>query len=1012
MRIIKPALTSSFLVILLIIPGFFISEQVTGNGEDIHTRSSLTSETNQTWPSFGYDMRRTQCNPNAMNLNMGNLRWKTEVGLDGQPVIGNNGTLYCSGDDGLYAINSSTGEILWTTSGIRGNTPAVGEDGTIYAIDNTVSRGRLFAVGPNGMMKWSGTATHSATIFSPCIDNDGNIVYGSWDGFIYSYSSDGDLNWKYEMFGKVWYSLCFDEDDNIYFLKQTWNETGYQFYLVALEQDGDVIYEVRAPAGCHLGPVMDEEGILYFSGSIYDIFRFHACYKNNGTLKWSIDLDDDTRITPSMDPNGNLYIPTQAGTLYCISPEGQVLWTFKANNSIYSTISIDGNGYLYFGCRNNFFYCLYPNGTVYWNFETDDYIDGENPCLDDRSNVYFGSSDGYLYSIGSLRPGKIRGRSIRMDSGMLELSWMPPWEDGGSEIVGYRIYRNTTTGKELIGAVNGTTHIYQDTTVANMVNYTYWISAFNLEGEGNLSDPISGVPFGPPLEPINIILKDGPGYIRLTWSAPENNGGSEVTGYRIYRDSGSGFELVQETEEMEFTDEDVLNGTMYRYRISALNYYGEGKFSEIFVGDPKGSPPQPILITVGQLDEEVSLNWSSSFFYIQEYDISKVNIYRNGSLYMEVSPGKGHINDTGLVNGVHYAYQVSFVNIVGEGERSTEIDAMPAWAPTVPLHFRAMARTSGVTLTWDPPEDENGMPVLIYGIYRKNEMGEWTTAMLLNDTIWVDPYVEIGKTYEYCMDCSNNKGRSERTAPIIVTIPAHDPPDAPTGLDRTYFNSNEVQLIWNAPTSGPNVTGYRIYRWMEGTTDHMMLAVVNDTTFTDGTVIPGRNYSYYIVAINDVGEGARSNEIDVNIPALKDDRTDEGDPDEKVPIFLIAGIIGGSLLILIIVILVLLVVFKRSKKEVLPSTSTTKGTDGSNGGMEDIFGQGPDYQGFDYDNIEDPVEDEQSHPEEVPAVKPDDIVAHDVFDEFKLPEEAVSSNEELSTKDHMDIKKEEKEDLI
>lgn len=67
-----------------------------------------------------------------------------------------------------------------------------------------------------------------------------------------------------------------------------------------------------------------------------------------------------------------------------------------------------------------------------------------------------------------------------------------------------------------------------------------------------------------------------------------------------------------------------------------------------------------------------------------------------------------------------------------------------------------------------------------------------------------------------------------------------------------------VNLSWKAPAYGNNtVTAYRIYR----------NGVLIDTVpalwlwYNDANVVNGQNYTYYVTAVNSVGESDKSNEV-------------------------------------------------------------------------------------------------------------------------------------------------------
>ena len=66
--------------------------------------------------------------------------------------------------------------------------------------------------------------------------------------------------------------------------------------------------------------------------------------------------------------------------------------------------------------------------------------------------------------------------------------------------------------------------------------------------------------------------------VALQWSAPAWDGGSAVTGYKVYRGTSSGGEtlLAQLGNVTSFTDSTAVNGTTYYYKVTAVNGAGEG----------------------------------------------------------------------------------------------------------------------------------------------------------------------------------------------------------------------------------------------------------------------------------------------------------------------------------------------------------------------------------------------------------------------------------------------------
>jgi len=88
--------------------------------------------------------------------------------------------------------------------------------------------------------------------------------------------------------------------------------------------------------------------------------------------------------------------------------------------------------------------------------------------------------------------------------------------------------------------------------------------------------------------------------VTLAWSEPADDGGSDITGYRIYRGiMEDGLGIVKDVTVMVYTDIGLQNGQIYYYTVSALNAEGEGEKTQILSATPEGDAPLITEITVG-----------------------------------------------------------------------------------------------------------------------------------------------------------------------------------------------------------------------------------------------------------------------------------------------------------------------------------------------------------------------------------------------------------------------------
>ncbi|MFH1429499.1 MAG: fibronectin type III domain-containing protein [Candidatus Margulisiibacteriota bacterium] len=81
-----------------------------------------------------------------------------------------------------------------------------------------------------------------------------------------------------------------------------------------------------------------------------------------------------------------------------------------------------------------------------------------------------------------------------------------------------------------------------------------------------------------PTAPQNLAASAHGAEITLSWQAPASDGGSPITGYRIYRGNSSGSEtfLAPTGAVLSYTDTTVSKDVTYYYQVSAVNSNGEG----------------------------------------------------------------------------------------------------------------------------------------------------------------------------------------------------------------------------------------------------------------------------------------------------------------------------------------------------------------------------------------------------------------------------------------------------
>ncbi len=280
-------------------------------------------------------------------------------------------------------------------------------------------------------------------------------------------------------------------------------------------------------------------------------------------------------------------------------------------------------------------------------------------------------------------PAKVTGLTATAGNQQVSLSWTAP-NPGSSPITTYYIYWGTSTG-DLPNKIDtsSTATSYTHTGRTNGQIYYYQVSAVNSEGEGEKSDEKSATPATVPAKVEGLTPTAGNQQVSLSWTAP-NNGGSAITGYKVYWGTSSPPTTVISTGTgTTYSHTGRTNGQIYYYQVAAVNAKGEGEKSDEKNATPHTTttPAKITGLTAAGGNAQVSLSWNANPV---DDEVTKYYVYRGtgGSKTKIAEPTTTSCTDTGLTNGNTYYYQVSAVNVKGEGTKSDEKSATPSASQT------------------------------------------------------------------------------------------------------------------------------------------------------------------------------------------------------------------------------------------------------------------------------------------------------------------------------------------
>ena len=599
-----------------------------------------------------------------------------------------------------------------------------------------------------------------------------------------------------------------------------------------------IYYKYRARGGADRGP---------FSAYVYSNGGGRRAWIKLTGLEMGTVYDFNVSFHPTLQ-DGN--VGTQGRTLgERMAVESVVVDTITLN-SARATISVVNND-------------RKPHAVYYQYFKTDD---EDDPNLDPTSGSQDTVDGPVVYNLSGLtaateykmeaslesdfppnrsefdifptKPNKPTGLTVTPGDTQLEVSWTKP--TGGDAIDEYIVQwksgsetfadAETENREQTVAHVSGTTTY--DATIPNLENgteYTVHVIAKNESGQAT-SDTKTGTPAGLPDAPDNLNVAPGHEKLTLTWEAPEETGGINLTGYKVQwkADTVTDWDAqtgVTEVSESGLTREitGLTNGTTYDVRVRADNGVTSDNYNWA-VGD--GTPrPEPIVTGVTVADTSITRTTATATVAIKNetVDSQTVNLRHrvntSGSSWTDATPkdtaGSSETFDLSSLEGNTEYLVEAWLAGTSSVKGSVTFTTKPVEADA-PRNVRITGHGDReLTVAWDAPSDTGGSQITGYKVqWKLSSQNDWNTYTERVDDDGQSPY----KITEHLTN------RDEYAVRIIAVTSAGDGspsneakdtprtiPDAPT-ISSVTEGDRKLTLIWSAPSEdgGADVTGYKV----------------------------------------------------------------------------------------------------------------------------------------------------------------------------------------------------------
>ena len=314
---------------------------------------------------------------------------------------------------------------------------AVANDGTVYL--NTVNSA-MYAVNPDGTLKWTFQPQTPWICQCPCIDLEGYV-------YVTMGSSSADYLYKVnpETGGQVWScylgnSPCYPgspavgADGGVYCFTGSILSSAR---LHRVEPDGTygwyiTLYSFAYSYSWPMGVATLPNGnVVASGGSTGEIF----CLEPDGDIAWEYQSTSWTLLSLSVGPEGNVYFTTwySPGTLWALDSDGDFLWSADSGYFQWASPAVDPNtGNIFVGHRTGHFRCFEPDGDVVWDHDfAGSNIDG-SAAIDANGDVYV--------AVGN-QPGNPYRGLVKMDGETGDVIWQ-------ADDIGYMITTSPSIGAD------------------------------------------------------------------------------------------------------------------------------------------------------------------------------------------------------------------------------------------------------------------------------------------------------------------------------------------------------------------------------------------------------------------------------------------------------------------------------------------------------------------------------------------------------------------------------------
>lgn len=473
---------------------------------------------------------------------------------------------------------------------------------------------------------------------------------------------------------------------------------------------------------------------------------------------------------------------------------------------------------------------------------------------------------------------------------------------GGTPLTKFQLKWNALGSMAVLDSnIDPTTTQYSVTSATHGLtagnSYSFAVVATNVVGNSADSSTLASIIAAtPPTVPLNFARNSQvmpiATSITVSWDIPTSNGGSAISGYRLYWDQGLGgastTHLADTLDNTRFyTIDGVTKGTSYKFQALAYNAVGNGPSTASLTLLAAQAPNVPTNIVRLTFNSATSytISWTAPSDNggapaSLDYEVWTDNGLAAGYSKLVETTGKAtSYNVSSLTTGTTYFWKIKAFNEVGISALSTGAGFLAGSVPTAPQSITLVSQSQiQIKFSWSAPTSDGGIALTEYRIYWDNATNGVTYSNLGTTATGTLLYTKSsgltsGATYKFYVTAKNSIGESAQSN--ILTVIAASVPSAPAGLYVISQSSTEITIGWVAPSNGGNpITDY-IVNYNQGNAIDVWIVLAASTSgqvqkTLSGITTPGEIFQFTVQAKNAIGSSVASSIFPVVAATLPD----------------------------------------------------------------------------------------------------------------------------------------------